>query len=150
MQAFVRLFFLAAVTAVAQSSALRPRDPSLQSIPSTGQKDNTFNNGAAARTGELPDTGDTPPDIYGARSIDLPFNRLYSGDMKFFPAGQLNTPDQYTDVYAKFVIHLIRTTNADCTLVQRLKAVSIQRTKARAAFPTTLSLIAKSPSTLTS
>ena len=44
-------------------------------------------------------TSDTPPDIYGARSIDLPFYRLYHGQMNFFPAGQLNTPDVNTDVF---------------------------------------------------
>lgn len=94
---------LLCVAAIANGAALQRRDPGFQSIPSTGQKDNTFNNGAAARTGEPPDTSDPPPDIYGARSIDLPFYRLYSGNMKFFPEGQLNTPDQNTDVYEEFI-----------------------------------------------
>ena len=44
-------------------------------------------------------TSDIPPDIYGARSIDLPFYRLYHGQMNFFPAGQLNTPNVNTDVF---------------------------------------------------
>ena len=41
---------------------------------------------------EPPDNGETPPAIYGARSIDLPFYRLYHGNLNFFPAGQLNSP----------------------------------------------------------
>ena len=68
-----------------------------QAIPSSAKADGTFNNGAAERTGEPPDTSDTPPDIYGARDIDIPFYRLWHGNISFFPKGQLNTPDGDTD-----------------------------------------------------
>ena len=50
-------------------------------------------------TGEPPDTSDPVPDVYGAREIDLPFYRLYHGNMKFFPVGQLNTPNEATDTW---------------------------------------------------
>lgn len=82
------------------SSAVIPRgDPPFQSIPATGKADNTFNNGNYHLTSEPKVTSDIPPAIYGARSIDLPFGRLYHGNMKYFSSGQLNTPDGITDKY---------------------------------------------------
>lgn len=87
---------LLASASLASASVIRRADPPLQSIPATAQADNTFNNGAAKQM--MPDdTSDPVPDVYGARSIDLPFGRLYHGTMKFFSAGQLNTPDANTD-----------------------------------------------------
>ena len=78
--------------------AINPRFPDggAQTIPSIPPT--KFNNGAPALNGEPPqDTTAPVPEIYGAREIDLPFYRLYHGSMKFFSAGQLNTPDQDTD-----------------------------------------------------
>ncbi|KAF6221958.1 hypothetical protein HO133_001926 [Letharia lupina] len=71
-------------------------DPGLQDIPTTAKPDNTFSNGAAMIAGSGT-TNETPPEVYGNRSIDLPFGRLYHGNMKFFSAGQLNTPTGDTD-----------------------------------------------------
>ena len=82
---------------VASGSVIRRQDPGLQSIPATGKPDNTFNNGAPQLSAEPPQTSDPVPDAYGARSIDLPFGRLYHGNLMFFPTGQLNTPDGITD-----------------------------------------------------
>ena len=54
-------------------------DPGLQNIPTTAKPDNTFSNGAAAVAGWKSST-DTPPAVYGNRTIDLPFGRLYVCD----------------------------------------------------------------------
>lgn len=120
-------------------------DPGLQDIPTSAKPDNTFSNGAAM-TASWPASDATPPSVYGNRTMDLPFGRLYvrnhqppyslsctrsrairqsnglvsyrdipklvvpspsgntdsdivlqHGNMKFFPAGQLNTPTGDTD-----------------------------------------------------
>ena len=85
------------IASIASGSILRRQDPGFQSIPATGKADGTFNNGAPMLAAEPPMTSDTPPDIYGARSVDLPFYRLFHGNLKFFSAGQLNTPTGITD-----------------------------------------------------
>ncbi len=51
-------------------------DPGLQDIPTTAKPDNTFSNGAAMIAGS-PTGDETPPEVYGNRTIDLPFGRLY-------------------------------------------------------------------------
>ena len=51
-------------------------DPGFQDIPTTAKADNTFNNGAAL-IGSPNVTDEMPPAVYGNRSIDLPFGRLY-------------------------------------------------------------------------
>ena len=51
-------------------------DPPFQDIPTTAKPDNTFSNGAAAVGGRDP-TNEIPPEVYGNRSIDIPFGRLY-------------------------------------------------------------------------
>ena len=51
-------------------------DPGFQSIPTTAKADNTFNNGAAEVAG-VSSTNEVPPAVYGNRSIDIPFGRLY-------------------------------------------------------------------------
>ena len=51
-------------------------DPGLQDIPTTAKPDNTFSNGAAMIAGSTT-TDETPPEVYGNRTIDLPFGRLY-------------------------------------------------------------------------
>ena len=98
------LFSLAAVLSVAalsHSAAIQPRLPAggAQSVPNTPPT-KFFHQGVKQLTGEPPQDTTTPvPDVYGARDIDLPFYRLYHGNMKFFPAGQLNTPDKDRDVW---------------------------------------------------
>ena len=57
-------------------------DPGLQDIPSTGKADNTFSNGLADAT-RWPDSDATPPAVYGNRTIDLPFGRLYVRTLVF-------------------------------------------------------------------
>ena len=51
-------------------------DPGLQDIPTTAKADNTFSNGAAL-IGSPNVTDEMPPAVYGNRTIDLPFGRLY-------------------------------------------------------------------------
>ena len=51
-------------------------DPGLQDIPSTGKPDNTFSNGKPD-SAHWDDSTETPPAVYGNRTIDLPFGRLY-------------------------------------------------------------------------
>ena len=90
---------LLSAVALAHSAAINPRSPdgAAQNIPNTAPT--KFSDGAAPETGEPPQDDATPvPGIYGARDIDLPFYRLYHGNLKFFPPGQLNTPDKGTDV----------------------------------------------------
>ncbi|KAI4087738.1 MAG: hypothetical protein LQ339_008820 [Xanthoria mediterranea] len=49
----------------------------------------------------MPKDSTVQPDaVYGSRSIDLPFGRLQHGTMKFFEAGELNTPSGRSDVWA--------------------------------------------------
>lgn len=91
-----------ALLGVASLSAgyLVPRqDPPFQQVPSTAKADNTFNNDAPLLAAEPPDSSEIPNPVYGARSIDLPFGRLQHGKMKFFGAGQLNTPTGKSDVW---------------------------------------------------
>ena len=90
---------LLSAATLTHSAAINPRSPAggAQSIPDTPPK--KFTDGAAPLDGEPPqDTTAPVPDIYGARDIDLPFYRLYHGSMKFFSAGQLNTPNKDTDM----------------------------------------------------
>ena len=51
-------------------------DPPFQSIPTTAKPDNTFSNGGPP-VGGINSTDEMPPDVYGNRTIDLPFGRLY-------------------------------------------------------------------------
>lgn len=82
------------------NGALIPRDdPPFQSIPATNQPDNTYNHGKFRPAGLPPTVTDIPPAVYGARSVDLPFGRLYHGKLKYFKKGQLNTPNGRTDVW---------------------------------------------------
>ena len=90
--------FLLVVASIASAAVIRRGDPGFQEIPSSAQADNTFNNGAPLLAAEPPmETTQPMPAVYGSRSIDLPFGRLYHGKMKFFSKGQLNTPDGITD-----------------------------------------------------
>ena len=76
-----------------------PRNPLSQVVPLTAKAPGTFANGAPLLAGEPDITTLIPPDIYGVRPVDLPFYRLYHGDLNFFPPGQLNTPTGDKDVW---------------------------------------------------
>ena len=91
------LVSILSVASLGHSSIIRRQDPGLQQIPTTAKADNTFNNGAPQLNAEPDQTTDTPPAVYGARSVDLPFGRLYHGNMMFFSAGELNTPTGIKD-----------------------------------------------------
>lgn len=75
------------------------KDPPFQSIPANPKPDNEYNRGRTQLTREPVRSREIPSTVYGAQSIDLPFGRLYYGNMKFFSKGQLNTPDGITDVW---------------------------------------------------
>ena len=91
------LVSILSAASVGHSSIIRRQDPGMQQIPTTAKADNTFNNGAPQLNSEPPQVSDTPPAVYGARSVDLPFGRLYHGNMMFFSSGELNTPTGDTD-----------------------------------------------------
>lgn len=91
--------FILSFLHLSTSSIIPRQDPGLQSYPASAPAPGSFSNGGPLFVGLPPVTGDIPPAVYGARSIDLPFNRLYHGKLKFFPTGQLNTPDHNTDVW---------------------------------------------------
>ena len=55
------------------------QDPGLQDIPTTAKADNTFSNGGP-QIANWKDSTETPPLVYGNRTIDLPFGRLYVGE----------------------------------------------------------------------
>lgn len=75
-----------------------PHDPAFQHVPTTAKADNTFHTATPPLpSGMPPDSTEEGPPVYGARSIDLPFGRLQHGKMKFFGAGQLNTPNGKSD-----------------------------------------------------
>ena len=57
-----------------------PGDPGLQDIPTTSKADNAFSNGAPMVAG-VPPTNELPPPVYGNRTVDLPFGRLYVCDL---------------------------------------------------------------------
>jgi len=76
-----------------------PNPGPMQAIPAKAKAPNTFHNGAPELVAEPPASGEIPPAVYGARDIDLPFNRLYHGNMKYFAAGQLNSPTGIQDVW---------------------------------------------------
>ncbi|KAA6416187.1 MAG: hypothetical protein FRX48_00907 [Lasallia pustulata] len=79
---------------------LARQDPGLQSIPATSQDPSTFWNQAVPElVGEPSQSNDPISSIYGARSVDLPFYRLYHGNITFFAPGQLNTATGNTDVW---------------------------------------------------
>ncbi|KAL8932561.1 MAG: hypothetical protein Q9211_006246 [Gyalolechia sp. 1 TL-2023] len=73
-------------------------DPPFQNVPTAAKADNTFHTATPPiPSGMPPESAEIPDAVYGARSIDLPFGRLQHGKMKFFGAGQLNTPTGKTD-----------------------------------------------------
>ncbi|KAL8926951.1 MAG: hypothetical protein Q9172_001544 [Xanthocarpia lactea] len=94
-----KLAFLLGIASLAAGRVVKREDPPFQHVPATAQPDNTFHVGKEQKGMPL-DTVEVPDAMYGARSIDLPFGRLQHGKMKFFDAGQLNTPTENTDVWA--------------------------------------------------
>lgn len=85
------------ISVSSKASVLRRADPSFQIVPSTAKPPNTFHNGAPQLVAEPGKSTDIPSEVYGLRSIDIPFGRLYRGDMKYFSQGQLNTPNGLSD-----------------------------------------------------
>lgn len=110
MHSFVIFVLVCTVSNVAsivlprQNGAPDPGDatvanPGLQAIPATAKPDNTFSNGAAEIIGGFPYDSGTIPDVYQPRDIDIPFGRMFHGDLMMFPQGQLNDPTLNTDSY---------------------------------------------------
>ena len=96
---FLVTTLLSAAT-LAHGAAIHARSPDggAQVIPSTPPT--KFNNGGTMLGGEPPQDTTTPvPAVYGARDIDLPFYRLFNGNIKFFSVGQLNSANGDTDMY---------------------------------------------------
>ena len=76
------------------------QDPGMQAIPDKAKDPGTFSNGVdGPLNSEPPNTNDPVPDVYGVRTIDLPFFRLYHGNINYFRAGELNTPTGDADVW---------------------------------------------------
>lgn len=77
-----------------------PHDAAFQHVPSIAQPDNSFHTAAPPLpSGMPPNSPEEGPAVYGARSIDLPFGRLQHGKMKFFGAGELNSPTGKSDLW---------------------------------------------------
>ena len=81
------------------SFGIYAQEPPMQAISQTPKAPGTFSNNAPQLNAEPPITNDVPSEIYGTRSVDLPFYRLFHGNMNFFSAGQLNTPTGKVDVW---------------------------------------------------
>ncbi|MCJ1478382.1 hypothetical protein MMC13_007062 [Lambiella insularis] len=79
--------------------ATETTDPGVQTVPASAKADNTFSNGAAEIIGGFPYEDGTIPDLYQPREIDIPFARLFHGNLMMFPEGQLNQPGFNTDQY---------------------------------------------------
>lgn len=56
-------------------------------------------NGAGPLLKEPPNVNTQPDEMYDARDRDIPFLRLFHGNLKFFSAGELNTPTGKGDVW---------------------------------------------------
>ncbi|KAI9801885.1 MAG: hypothetical protein M1833_002199 [Piccolia ochrophora] len=70
------------------------QDPGMQYIPTTPKAPGTFFNEKGVRLkGMPPISTETPPEIYGTRDIDIPFGRLYHGQLNFYPTSN-NPPSR--------------------------------------------------------
>ncbi|KAL9037117.1 MAG: hypothetical protein Q9214_005840 [Letrouitia sp. 1 TL-2023] len=76
-------------------------DPPFQKIPAGAVPAIKFDSTAKTLKGLPPYVHTNPPAEYQARSIDIPFGRLFHGKMKFFSAGQFNLPGSATSVWGK-------------------------------------------------
>ncbi|KAL9607339.1 MAG: hypothetical protein Q9167_007738 [Letrouitia subvulpina] len=74
-------------------------DPPLQKIPAGAVPPIKFDPTAKKENGIPAYVHTIPPVEYQARSIDIPFGRLFHGKMKFFSAGQFNLPGSATSVW---------------------------------------------------
>ena len=74
-------------------------NPGLQAVPATAKADNTFSNGAAEIIGGFPYDSGPIPDVYQPRDVDIPFGRMFHGDLMMFPQGELNDPTLNTGSY---------------------------------------------------
>ena len=77
--------------------ATNPTDPGVQTVPATGKAPNTFSNGQSEMIGGFPYDSGPIPDLYQPRELDIPFGRMFHGDLMMFPQGQLNNPNFNTD-----------------------------------------------------
>ena len=82
-----------------ESFGVHAQDPPMQAIPQLPNPPGTFSNNAPQLNAEPPITDIVPSNIYGTRHLDLPFYRLFHGNMNFFSAGQLNTPTGMADAW---------------------------------------------------
>ncbi len=73
------------------------RTTAMQKIPSTAPAPGSFNTSTEYRPGQPPKSKVLPDPIYGVRDIDIPFGRLFHGDLNFFGKGELNNPDMDVD-----------------------------------------------------
>lgn len=96
-----KLVILLGIASLAACRVVKRADPPFQQVPKIAKADNTFHvvTQGLKQIGMPPDGEEEQPAVYGARSIDLPFGRLQHGKMKFFGAGELNTPTGRTDVW---------------------------------------------------
>ncbi|KAI4249430.1 MAG: hypothetical protein L6R42_008995, partial [Xanthoria sp. 1 TBL-2021] len=96
-----KLVILLGIASLAACRVEKRSDPPFQQVPRSAKADNSFHVATQGlkQIGMPPDGEEVQPTVYGARSIDLPFGRLQHGKMKFFEAGELNTPTGRTDVW---------------------------------------------------
>jgi hypothetical protein len=87
------------VAASAQGAGYKSTGEGMKEIPTTAQKIAVTD--TEVLEVEPPNTTDLPDSMYGPRDFDLPFYRLYGGNLKYFPAGELNTPTGNGDVWGK-------------------------------------------------
>ena len=70
----------------------------VQPYPSSAPPDNSFSDGGKPLIGEPTDGAPNDDNgIYGNRDIDIPFGRLYGGNLIFFPQSEQNNPSDNTD-----------------------------------------------------
>ena len=80
------------------AGTLRERQADLQQIPSSAKAPNTFHKTDISLERGQPTQVDTPlPEQYRAKDIDLPFGRILKGNVKYFQAGEMNTPNGISD-----------------------------------------------------
>ena len=96
------VILLLAVCALHTQAVIMPRaDPPFQQVPlNATTPNNKFNNGTFHFKAQPAITTNKVSDVYGPRSIDIPFALLNFGTLKFFPPGQLNTPRALTGTFA--------------------------------------------------
>lgn len=71
-------------------------DSGLQDVPDEPKAPNTFNNGKPEDTCGMQWGTGPIPDLYQPRDIDIPFGRMYHGNISFFNYGEFNDPNDNT------------------------------------------------------